>query len=162
MCMLNILNYPTMEYWKTVVAIFPSRQSVFPSEFLKLPHLSPQTSNNVSVLGRDKGYTVKYGLSPREFPRVQPEGTPEGSGDISSYTPTWVTIQSQLPSLENIFSYLLHELTIFSSICFVSLQYFPVLLVWGLRCSSFKNSLGNTLCLEGNIATAIFQYSIFR
>ena len=31
----------TMGYWKIAVAIFPSRQSVFPSEVLKLPHLSP-------------------------------------------------------------------------------------------------------------------------
>ena len=27
---------------------------------------------------------------------------------------------------------------------------------------SFKSSLGNTLCLEDNIATVIFQYSIIR
>ena len=38
----------------------------------------------VSVLGGEEGYTVKYGLNPREFPRAQPEGTPEGSG--SGYT----------------------------------------------------------------------------
>ena len=37
----------------------------------------------MSVLGLNSGYTAKYGLSPREFPRVQPEGTPEGSGHIS-------------------------------------------------------------------------------
>ena len=36
----------------------------------------------VSVLGGEEGYTAKYGLSPREFPRAQPEGTPEGSGHI--------------------------------------------------------------------------------
>ena len=34
---------------------------------------------NVSVLGREEGYTMKYGLSPREFPRAQPGGTPEQS-----------------------------------------------------------------------------------
>ena len=32
--------------------------------------------NNVSVLGRDKGYTVKYNPSPEGVP----EGTPEGQG----------------------------------------------------------------------------------
>ena len=37
---------------------------------------------------------MKYRLSPREIPRAEPEGFPEGSGDISSYTPTLVTIQS--------------------------------------------------------------------
>ena len=37
---------------------------------------------------------MKYGLSPREIPRAEPEEFLEGSGDISSYTPTQVTIQS--------------------------------------------------------------------
>ena len=37
---------------------------------------------------------MKYRLSPREIPRAEPEGFPVGSGDISSYTPTRVTIQS--------------------------------------------------------------------
>ena len=41
----------------------------------------------VSVLGREEGYTAKYGLNPREFPRVQPEGNPEGSGHILPYIP---------------------------------------------------------------------------
>ena len=38
---------------------------------------------------------MKYRLSPREILRAEPEGFPEGSGDISSYTPTRVTIQLQ-------------------------------------------------------------------
>ena len=37
----------------------------------------------VSVLGREEGYPIKYGLSPRKFPRAQPEGTSEGSGHVS-------------------------------------------------------------------------------
>ena len=37
---------------------------------------------------------MKYRLSLRENPRAEPEGFPDGSGDISSYTPTLVTIQS--------------------------------------------------------------------
>ena len=37
----------------------------------------------VSVLGREEGYPMKYGLSPRKFPRAQPEGTSEGSGHVS-------------------------------------------------------------------------------
>ena len=54
-----------------------------------------QTSRfTVSVLGREEGYTMKYGLSPREFPRAQPEGTPEGSGHVSSYIPTQVLIRT--------------------------------------------------------------------
>ena len=48
----------------------------------------------VSVLGRDEGYTAKYGLNPREFPRAQPEGTPEGSGHISPYIPSQVLIRT--------------------------------------------------------------------
>ena len=37
---------------------------------------------------------MKYCLSPREIPRAEPDGFPEGSGNISLYTPTGVTIQS--------------------------------------------------------------------
>ena len=37
---------------------------------------------------------MKYCLSPREIPRAVFEGFPEGSGKISSYTPTQVTLQS--------------------------------------------------------------------
>ena len=37
---------------------------------------------------------MKYRLSPREMPRAEPEGFPEGSGDISLYTPPLVTMQS--------------------------------------------------------------------
>ena len=44
----------------------------------------------------------------------------------------------------------------------VSFQYFLVLTSIGLCLGSFKSSLGNTLCLKGNIATVIFQYSIVR
>ena len=43
--LLVILSYLSMEYWKITVAIFPSRQSVFPSEFLKLPWPSPLLVN---------------------------------------------------------------------------------------------------------------------
>ena len=35
-----------------------------------------------------------YRLSPREIPRAEPEGFPEGSDDILSYGPTQVIIQS--------------------------------------------------------------------
>ena len=41
----DILNYPTMKYGKITVAIFPSRQSVFPSERLKLSWQSPLLAN---------------------------------------------------------------------------------------------------------------------
>ena len=42
---------------------------------------------------------MKYCLSPKEIPRAEPDGFPEGSGNISSYTPPLVTIQLQsLPS----------------------------------------------------------------
>ena len=37
--------------------------------------LNPST---VSVLLQEEGYTVKYGRSPREIPRAEPEGFPEG------------------------------------------------------------------------------------
>ena len=37
---------------------------------------------------------MKYSLSPREIPRAKPEGYPEGSGYISLYIPTQITIQT--------------------------------------------------------------------
>ena len=49
---------------------------------------------------------MKYCLSPKEMPSAEPEGFPEGSGNISSYTLTRVIIQP-----------------IFSRIDSVSLQY---------------------------------------
>ena len=48
---------------------------------------------NVTVLWREEGYTLKYCLSPKEIPRAPPSGFPSGSGNISLYTPTRVTIQ---------------------------------------------------------------------
>ena len=37
---------------------------------------------------------MKYTLRPKEMPRAKPEGFSEGSGHISSYIPTRVTIQA--------------------------------------------------------------------
>ena len=37
---------------------------------------------------------MKYSLSPREIPRAKPEGFPKGTGYISSYILTQVTIQT--------------------------------------------------------------------
>ena len=48
----------------------------------------------VSVLWLEEGYTMKYSLSLREIPRAKPKGFPKGSGYISTYFPTWVTIQT--------------------------------------------------------------------
>ena len=42
---------------------------------------------------------MKYRLKPREIPRGEPGGFPEGLGDISSYTPPLVTIQLQCINL---------------------------------------------------------------
>ena len=39
--LILILNHLTMENWKIIVAIFPSRSRIFPSELLKLPWQSP-------------------------------------------------------------------------------------------------------------------------
>ena len=36
---------------------------------------------------------MKYSLSPREIPKAEPERFPKGSGYISQYIPTRVTIQ---------------------------------------------------------------------
>ena len=47
----------------------------------------------MSILGLNSGYTAKYGLNPREFPRAAPSGTPLGSGHISSYIPLLVLIR---------------------------------------------------------------------
>ena len=51
-------------------------------------------SNIVTVLWREEGFTMKYCLSPREIPRTDSEGFPKGSGNISLYTQTGITIQS--------------------------------------------------------------------
>ena len=40
-----IKTHLMMEYWKITVVIFPSRQSIFPSELFKLPWQSPQKVN---------------------------------------------------------------------------------------------------------------------
>ena len=53
----------------------------------------------MSVLGLDSGYTVKYGLSPREFPRASPSGTPLGSGHILPYIPRLVLIRIQYKAI---------------------------------------------------------------
>ena len=52
------------------------------------------SGNIVSVLWREEGYTVKCSLSTREILRAEPGGFTEGSGYISLYILTWVTIQS--------------------------------------------------------------------
>ena len=80
---------------------------------------------------------MKYRLSPREIPRAEPEGFPEGSGDISSYTPTRVTIQS-------------------FSITSTS-QYFLVLRPPDLRRPQYEKILASR---GRSIVTVIFQYSI--
>ena len=48
----------------------------------------------VSVFWQEEGYMMKYSLSSREIPRAKPKGFPEGSGYISLYILTWVTIQT--------------------------------------------------------------------
>ena len=86
---------------------------------------------------------------------------------------------SQLPLLANIILYWLRELAQYGSVYSLGStetrigpallgEYFLVLPIWQLNIflccqfGSFKSSLGNSLCLEGNIATACFQYSIVR
>ena len=108
---------------------------------------------------------MKYYLSPRDFPRAQAifHRIPQLSSQYS---------HSQLPLLVNIFSYsglLSRGSPIFSRIGLPEeAQYGPVLPLGGIRTriapaeDSGSGALGNTLCLEGNIATAIFQYSIVR
>ena len=63
---LDILNM-TIEYWKLAVAIFPSRQCVFPSELLNLPHQSPQISNTRKYWASSGG----AGSAPWDFPWAQ-------------------------------------------------------------------------------------------
>ena len=91
----------------------------------------------------------------------EPEGFPEGSGNISLYTLTLVMIQPF--SITSTSQYFL-ILTPWACNIFL---YSPreqvnIFTFWGLCHGSFKSSLGNMLCLEGNIATVIFQYSIVR
>jgi len=56
----------TMEYWKIAVAIFPSRQSVFPSELLKLPWQSPQIGNTRKYSSSRAG-SIRVRILPREY-----------------------------------------------------------------------------------------------
>ena len=56
----------------------------------------------MSVLGLDSGYTAKYVLSPREFPRAAPSGTPLGSGHILPYIPSGVLIRIQYTAKEDL------------------------------------------------------------
>ena len=54
----------------------------------------------VSVLGGEEGYAAKYGLNRREFPRAQPDGTPETSPNMNIISFLKVTLWpfSVLPS----------------------------------------------------------------
>ena len=61
----------------------------------------------VTVLWREEGCTMKYSLNQREILWAKPEEVPKGSGYISLYFLTWVTIQTfsityaALPFLED-------------------------------------------------------------
>ena len=80
---------------------------------------------------------MKYRMSPREISWALHEGFPEGSGDISLYTPTQVTIQS-------------------FSITSTS-EYFLVLGLPGLRRPQYEKILASR---GRSIVTVVFQYSI--
>ena len=57
----------------------------------------------VSVLWREEGYTVKYSLNPREIPRAEPDGFPEGSGYISlafSISKQWTKCFTQVQQVK--------------------------------------------------------------
>ena len=49
----------------------------------------------MSILGLKSGYTVKYGLSPQDFPQAAPSGNSLGSGHILPYIPPLVLLQIQ-------------------------------------------------------------------
>ena len=73
-----------------------SFQEISPSEGNTENGLKATFRNDImSVLGLDSGYTAKYGLNPREFPRAAPPGTPLGSGHISPYIPPLLLIRIQ-------------------------------------------------------------------
>ena len=82
----------------------------------------------MTVLWLKSGYTIKYCLSPRDFPWVQAifHRIPRLESQYS---------HSQLPLLDNIFWCWLRELAIFSRIGSVSLQYFLVLAPWACNTS---------------------------
>ena len=61
-----ILNHLTMEYWKITGAIFPSRQSIFPSELLKLPWQSPLLVNTRKYSSSRAG-PMRVRIPPREY-----------------------------------------------------------------------------------------------
>ena len=55
-----------------------------------------EIKNTVSLLWREEGYTIKYSLSQREILRATPKRFPGGSGYISLYIATPLTIQTFL------------------------------------------------------------------
>ena len=61
-----ILNHLTMEYRKITVAIFPSRQSIFPSELLKMPWQSPLLANTRKYSSSRAG-PIRVRIPPREY-----------------------------------------------------------------------------------------------
>ena len=59
-------------------------------------HHSNCIMHTVSVLGRKEGYSVKYTLCLKEFPRAKPEGAPEGEG-------VYLTVYPELsPNMDSI------------------------------------------------------------
>ena len=84
-----------------------------------------------------------------------PSGFPLGSGDISSYTPTRVTIQSF--SITSRSEYRLCELWIFSRIVNSRCEYFLVLGLPGLKRPQYEKILASR---GRSIVTVVFQYSI--
>ena len=60
----NIIHYELLK-----IIILNLNSSLLLAQLGNIFQLS--RANTISVLGREEGYTVKYGLSPREIPRAQ-------------------------------------------------------------------------------------------
>ena len=99
-------------------------------------------SYNVTVLWREEGYTMKYRLSPRDFPRAQAifHRIPRLESQYS---------HSQSPLLANIFSYW--------GLLTSTSQYFLVLRPPDLRRPQYEKILASR---GRSIVTVVFQYSI--
>ena len=102
------VNFYNLYYWEFNVkcymlsyqcSIVNVQLSVFNYQYLIFIIYCSMFNNECSMsiesfLWWDEGYTEKYSLSLWKILRAKPEGFPEGTGYISSYIPTWVTIDT--------------------------------------------------------------------
>ena len=112
-------------YWSGAQPIFSPNKLDF-GKTKNLSGFDTDWLSPVSVLEEEEVYTAKYSLSPREFTRAQPGGTPEGSGHILLYIPRRVLINTDVTPFLKV---TLWPFSVLSSRCGVILEKF-ILPLW--------------------------------